>query len=72
MNRLRRIMRQLRRKLPTTDFVEHKHGECANFENGRCKVLHITVNPNGNACPHFKDKKKKQEPKTTGNIETDK
>jgi hypothetical protein len=69
MNRLQRIMKQLRRKFPTTDFMKHKHEECANFENGRCKFYHITVNPKGNACPHFKDKKKTQEPKTTDNVE---
>jgi hypothetical protein len=69
MNRLQRIMRRLRRKFPTADFMKHKHEECANFENGRCKFYHITVNPKGNACPHFKAKKKTQEPKTTDNVE---
>jgi hypothetical protein len=66
MNVMQRIMQKLRAR---ADFMKHKHEECANFENGRCKFYHITVNPKGNACPHFKDKKKKQEPKTIDNIE---
>jgi protein-S-isoprenylcysteine O-methyltransferase Ste14 len=64
MNLLLGVMRRLWRKFPTADFMEHKHEECANFENGRCKFYHITVNPNGSACPHFKDKKKKAEAQT--------
>jgi hypothetical protein len=63
MNLLRRIIRRLH-KLPTTDFMKHKHEECANFENGRCKFYHIAVNPKGNACPHFKAKNKKSETET--------
>jgi hypothetical protein len=69
MNLLQRIMSRLRRKFPTTDFMKHIHEECANFENGHCKFYHITVNPKGNACPHFKDKTKKQEPKATDKTE---
>jgi|GEM_PF-2468341 len=69
MNLLQRIKKRLQGKFPTTDFMKHKHEECANFENGRCKFYHITVNPKGNACPHFKAKTKKAETKTTGNTE---
>jgi len=50
------------------DFMKNKHEDCVNFENGRCKFYHITVNPKGSACPHFKAKKKKAGTKTT-NIE---
>jgi hypothetical protein len=66
MNVMQRIIQKLRAR---ADFMKHKHEECANFENGRCKFYHIKVNPKGNACPHFKAKKKKQEPKTIDNIE---
>jgi hypothetical protein len=62
-------MRRLRRSFPTTDFMKHKHEECANFANGRCNFYHITVNPKGSACPHFKAKNKKAETKTTNTDE---
>ena len=48
------------RKLGKTSVELYTYKVGDHFENGRCKVLHITVNPKGNACPHFKDKKKKQ------------
>jgi hypothetical protein len=49
--------------------MKHKHEECANFANGRCNFYHITVNPKGSACPHFKAKNKKAETKTTNTDE---
>jgi hypothetical protein len=57
-------MQRLRRRFPVTDFMKNKHADCANFENGHCKFYHITVNPKGSACPHFKAKNKKEGTKT--------
>lgn len=40
------------------DFMKHKHGECANFDNGYCKFFHFeNLNPDGQSCPHFKPRK---------------
>ena len=52
-------LQRIRNKLPSTDFANPKHGECANFDNGTCKisprVFNLTnLNPNGPACIHFK------------------
>lgn len=60
MNVMQKIMQKLRAR---ADFMKHKHEECANFENGRCKFYHIKVNPKATACPHFKLKKEKAETK---------
>jgi hypothetical protein len=65
MNFLQRIMQRLRPKFPTMDFLKNKHEDCLNFENGRCNFYHITLNPKGNACPHFKPKKKEAGTKTS-------
>jgi len=41
------------------DFMKNKHEDCANFDDGACKFFHFTnVDPKGQACPHFKAKKK--------------
>ena len=61
MNLLLGVMRRLRRRFPN-------HEDCANFENGLCKLHNIAVNPKGIACPRFTAKNKKAETKTT-NIE---
>jgi hypothetical protein len=43
------------------DFMKHKHEDCVNFENGRCKFFHFKyIDPKGTACPHFKAKKEKK------------
>ena len=66
INFLRDAIRRLRRMLPTMDFMKNKHKDCVNFENGRCKILHVDRDPKGTACPHFKAKKeKKTEAETT-------
>jgi hypothetical protein len=41
------------------DWYKHKHGDCENFDNGKCKAAHFTnLNPKETACPHFKPKQK--------------
>jgi hypothetical protein len=67
MNAIQRIMQKLRAR---ADFMKHKHEECANFEDGRCKFYHIKVNPKASACPHFKAKKK-EETKNANNTAED-
>lgn len=47
--------KRVRRGLPKMDFMKHKHGDCANFDNRHCKFFHFeNLNPEGQACPHFK------------------
>ena len=59
MSLLRNAFGRLRRGLPTMDFMKNKHEDCANFYDGACKFFHFTnVDPKGQACPHFKAKKK--------------
>ena len=59
MGVLRNTLQRFRRGLPKMDFMKHKHEDCANFDNGHCKVFHFTnLDPKGQACPHFKDKTK--------------
>ena len=56
---LRNALRRLRRGFPKMDFMKNKHEDCANFDNGTCRVFHFTnLDPKGQACPHFKAKKK--------------
>lgn len=44
--------------IPTKDFIGKKHQDCANFDKGNCKFFKFTnVDPNGQACPHYKPKK---------------
>jgi hypothetical protein len=41
------------------DWYKHKHGDCENFDNGKCRAAHFTnLKPEGTACPHFKPKQK--------------
>ncbi len=59
MGRFGNVFQKIKNKLPSTEFTKHKHGECANFDNGTCRaapgVLNIkNLNPEGPACPHFK------------------
>ncbi|WNZ29881.1 MAG: hypothetical protein IAX21_03200 [Candidatus Bathyarchaeota archaeon] len=61
MGKFGNAFQRLRNKIPSTNFVNHKHGECANFDNGTCKAaprgINLTnLNPKGPACIHFKDK----------------
>ena len=59
MSLLRNAFGRLRRGLPTMDFMKNKHEDCANFDDGACKFFHFTnVDTKGQACPHFKAKKK--------------
>jgi len=52
------------------DFMKNKHEDCANFDNGTCRFFHFTnLDPKGQACPHFKDRKK-IESETTDAAET--
>ena len=56
---LRNALRRLRDSAPRMDFYKYKHGDCANFDNGTCKLAHFTnLNPKETACPHFKAKQK--------------
>jgi hypothetical protein len=55
---LKKVLNRLRNALPTTDFLKKKHEDCANFDNGTCKFFKFTsVDPKGQACPHYKPKK---------------
>jgi hypothetical protein len=59
MGLLKNVLLRLRSSAPRMDFYKFKHGDCANFDNGTCRVAHFTnVNPNETACPHFKAKQK--------------
>jgi hypothetical protein len=59
MSWLRNALGRLRRALPKTTFMKHKHEDCANFDNGTCRFFHFTnLDPKGQACPHFKAKMK--------------
>jgi hypothetical protein len=56
---LRKALRRLQSSAPKLDFYKHKHGECSNYDNGKCKAAHFTnINPKETACPHFKEKQK--------------
>jgi hypothetical protein len=58
MGFLGKALKKLRRGLPKMDFLNKKHEDCANFDNGNCKFFHFTnLDPKGQACPHFKAKK---------------
>jgi hypothetical protein len=58
MSLLRNTLRRLRGGVPKMDFMKNKHENCANFDNGTCRVFHFTnLDPKGSACPHFKAKK---------------
>ena len=61
MGLLKNALHRLRSSAPRMDFYKHKHGECANFDNGKCKAAHFTnLNPNETACPHFKPKQEEE------------
>ena len=48
---------RFRRRIPKMDFLNKKHEDCDNFDNGSCKFFHFTnLDPKGQACPHFKAK----------------
>lgn len=52
------------------DFMKNKHEDCANFDNGTCRVFHFTnLDAKGSACPHFKAKDKKAEAEATQTAE---
>jgi hypothetical protein len=47
------------------DFMKNKYEDCANFDNGTCRFFHFTnLDPKGQACPHFKAKKKAEDETT--------
>ena len=59
MSLLKNALQRMRRGVPRMDFLKNKHEDCANFDEGTCRVFHFTnVEPKGSACPHFKAKKK--------------
>ena len=71
MSWLRNALGRLRRALPKMDFMEHKHEDCANFDNGTCRFYHFTnLDPKGQACPHFKAKTKAEAESSARNRET--
>ena len=58
---LKNAMKRLKNSAPRMDFYKHKHGECANFDHGRCKAAGFTnINPKETACPHFKPREEKK------------
>jgi hypothetical protein len=57
MGLLGKALERFRRRIPKMDFLNKKHEDCANFDNGSCKFFHFTnLDPKGQACPHFKAK----------------
>ena len=61
MGRFGNIFQKIRSKVPSTEFTKHKHEDCTNFDNGRCKAAprifrgQLTdLPPKGPACIHFK------------------
>jgi hypothetical protein len=65
-----KALKRIRHGLPKMDFIKNKHGDCANFDNGTCKVFHFTnLDPNGQACPHFKAKKLAETENKTNNFD---
>lgn len=59
---------RLRLKFEGENFGDKKHGECARFDNGVCidapRFLNLTnLKPNGQACPHFKTRKREKKRK---------
>lgn len=62
MGRFGKALQRFKKRLPKMDFIDHKHEDCANFNNGTCmaapRMLNLkNLNPKGQACPHFKPKK---------------
>ena len=56
---LRKALQRLRNSAPRMDFYKFKHGDCENFDNGKCKAAHFTnLNPKETACPHYKPRQK--------------
>jgi len=70
MSMLRNALGRLRRGFPKMDFMKNKHEDCANFDKGTCRFFHFTnVDPKGQACPHFKAKRKAEvETADTGHV----
>jgi hypothetical protein len=65
MGKIGNTFQRFRNKFPKMDFANHKHGECANFDNGTCvaapRIFKLTnLNPKGPACPHFKARNKQE------------
>ena len=61
MGRFENGLQRFRLKLPKMDFINKKHEDCINFDNGICIVAPqifnlINLPPKGPACPHFKTK----------------
>jgi hypothetical protein len=51
------ILRRFSSSTLRIDFYKYKHGDCANYNNGTCRVAHFTnLKPGETACPHFKAK----------------
>ncbi|MCW4005159.1 MAG: hypothetical protein NWF04_00965 [Candidatus Bathyarchaeota archaeon] len=66
MGFLKNALQRVRSSAPKMDFYKHKHGECENFDNGRCKAAGFTnLDANGTACPHFKPKQQQTADKKT-------
>ena len=58
MRVLRNVLERFRRGLPKMDFMNYKHEDCANFDNGTCiaapRIFNLTnLPPKAQACPHF-------------------
>jgi hypothetical protein len=58
MGRLENGLQRFRHRLPKMDFINKKHSDCINFDNGTCIVAPYIFNlsnlpPKGPACPHF-------------------
>lgn len=65
-----KALKRFRHGFPKMDFIKNKHRDCANFDNGACRFFHFTnLDPNGQACPHFKAKKLPETKKETANLE---
>jgi hypothetical protein len=57
MSRLRNALGRLRRALPKTDFMKHKHEDCANFRDW----LLLSLNPiRSNTIAHYQLRREKR------------
>lgn len=61
MGRFGKAFQRIKHGLPKIDFINNKHEDCSNFDNGTCRaaprMFNLTnLHPKGQACPHFKAK----------------
>jgi hypothetical protein len=56
---LKKTLQRIPCRVSKIDFLKKKHEDCANFDDGNCRLFRFTnVDPKGSAFPRFKAKKK--------------